>query len=174
MSAVSFRESVTTNVIKLVIMKNFILVAFLLVGITGSLQAQEIKVLPTNHETNSWPDGWHKFQLQGVTFDVEILNGRYTQGNVIWFDGTTYSGSLSGAFISGRGTYTWPNGMRYEGSFKKGNRHGKGSLILTNGQKWSGKWKENKKNGKGKIFNQEGTLVEQGVWEDDVMVGEKK
>lgn len=155
-------------------MKNLILSILVCTVGYATVQAQEIKVLPTNQETSNLPDGWHKFQLQGVTFDVEVLSGRYSQGNVVWFDGTTYSGGLSGAFITGRGTYTWPNGMRYEGSFKKGKRHGKGSLILTNGQKWSGKWKENKKNGKGKVFNEEGTLVEQGVWEDDVLVEAKR
>lgn len=134
------------------------------------VQAQEIKILPTNQETASLSDGWHKFELQGVTFDVEVLNGSYAQGNVTWFDGTTYSGKLSGAFISGRGTYTWSSGSRYEGSFKKGQRHGKGSLILANGQKWSGKWKHNKKNGKGKVFDPEGIVIKTGLWENDQFV----
>lgn len=44
--------------------------------------AQEIKVLPPNQETTSLPDGWHKFQLQGVIFDVVTLGGSYTQGSI--------------------------------------------------------------------------------------------
>ena len=151
-------------------MKKLLFTFFFALAFVAMSEAQEIKVLPTNQETASLPDGWHKFQLQGVIFDVEILGGSYTQGNVTWLDGTTYSGRLNGAFISGKGTYTWSSGSRYEGSFKKGQRHGKGSLILANGQKWSGKWKNNKKNGKGKVFDKDGAVVQQGVWEEDKLV----
>lgn len=151
-------------------MKTIIVVAFLHLGIIGTIQAQEIKILPANQEIKNWTDGWYKFQLQGVIFDVEILSGAYTQGNIAWLDGTSYSGRLNGTLISGKGTYRYSNGNRYEGSFKKGKRHGKGSLILNNGQKWSGKWKDDKKNGKGKIFNENGALVKQGVWEDDKLM----
>lgn len=154
-------------------MKNVLFLILLFFGVCTVVQAQEIKTLPTNLETRSWPDGWHKFELQGAIFDVEILAGSYTKGNVTWLDGTSYSGGLNGAFVSGRGTYTWANGSRYEGSFRKGKRHGKGSLILPNGQKWSGKWKENKKNGKGKVFDNDGNVVQQGVWENDLLVSRK-
>lgn len=119
-------------------MKKLLLLSVLFVGIFTAVHAQGIKILPTNLEVKSWPDGWHKFELQGAIFDVEILGGRYTQGVVKWLDGTTYSGRLSGAYVSGKGTYTWANGMRYEGSFKKGKRHGKGSLILITGQNGAG------------------------------------
>ncbi len=151
-------------------MKKALLTVLLTVGVLLSAGAQEIKTLPTNQETASLSDGWHKFELQGATFDVEVLGGSYRQGNVTWFDGTTYSGGLSGAFVSGRGTYTWTSGSRYEGSFKNGQRHGKGSLILKNGQKWSGKWKNDKKNGKGKVFDADGALIKEGVWENDKLV----
>ena len=151
-------------------MKKLLFTLLIFCTISFGTKAQEIKVLPTNQETARFPDGWHKFQLQGVVFDVEIISGRYTQGNVTWLDGTTYSGRLRGAFISGRGTYTWSSGSRYEGSFKRSQRHGKGSLILVNGQKWSGKWKNNKKNGKGKVFDKNGEIIKTGLWEDDQLV----
>lgn len=154
-------------------MKRTLFLVVILFGMATAMQAQEIKILPTNLETNALPDGWHKFELQGAIFDVEVLGGNYTKGKVTWFDGTSYSGGLSGAFISGKGTYTWANGSRYEGSFKKGKRHGKGSLILANGQKWSGKWKQNKKHGKGKVYDKEGEIVQQGVWEEDALVSTK-
>ena len=154
-------------------MKKILLLSVLFLGIFTTVHAQGTKTLPTNLEVSSWPDGWHKFELQGAVFDVEILGGKYAQGVVKWFDGTSYSGGLSGAFVSGRGTYTWANGVRYEGSFKKGKRHGKGSLILITGKKWSGKWKDDKKNGKGKVFDKEGNIVEQGVWENDKLVSSK-
>lgn len=142
----------------------------IVVAVTLTAAAQEIKLVPTNQETASLPDGWHQFSLQGVELDVEVLGGRYVQGNVKWLDGSNYSGGLDGPYVSGRGTYRWTSGSRYEGSFRKGERHGKGSLILANGEKWSGKWKNNKKNGKGKIFNTEGQVVQKGVWENDKLL----
>ncbi|MEL6988570.1 MAG: hypothetical protein AAGK97_12165 [Bacteroidota bacterium] len=75
--------------------------------------AQDIKTIPFNNEIRLLPNGWHKFQLQGALFDVEIAEGYYVKGNISWLDGTTYSGSLLGAFISGKGTYVWPDGRRY-------------------------------------------------------------
>lgn len=151
-------------------MKKIILILFVAVAMLSTASAQEIKNVPSNRETSSFSDGWHQFQLQGVTLDVEILSGAYTQGNVKWLDGSTYSGGLSGVYVAGRGTYTWSSGARYEGSFKKGMRHGKGSLILANGDKWSGKWKNNMKNGKGKVFDKDGNVIKKGVWENDKLV----
>ncbi len=148
-------------------MKKVILTFIFAIGIIWTSQAQQIKTIPFSRDIAQLPDGWHKFQVQGASFDVEVLGGRLIQGNVTWLDGTKYSGSLSNNYISGRGTYTWPDGRRYEGSFKKSQRSGKGSMIEKDGSKWSGKWKENKRNGKGKIFAKDGSLVSKGVWEDD-------
>lgn len=133
----------------------------------GNSNAQEIKVLPINLEVQELADGWYKFELQNIYFDVEIIQGKYNEGNIVWPDGTTYSGSLNGKYISGRGTYTWASGKRYEGAFRKSKRHGKGSLILQDGTKWSGKWKHDLKNGKGKVFNSKGIITDSGVWDND-------
>jgi len=135
--------------------------------------AQENNSITFNNDVRQLSNGWHKFQLQGATFDVEIAEGHYVKGNISWLDGTTYSGNLAGASIAGRGTYVWPDGSRYEGSFKKNKRHGKGTMIAADGSKWSGKWKHNKKNGKGKLFDAEGSVVQQGVWEEDQLIEAK-
>lgn len=161
---------VTTHYKNNIKMRKILLTLF--VGFLGlsNTTAQEINVLPANSETNNLPDGWHQFQLQGASLDVEILGGQYVQGNVKWLDGSTYSGGLNGVYVSGRGTYSWSSGTRYEGALRKGQRHGKGSLILANGNKWSGKWKNNKKNGKGKVFDKGGVILKTGVWEEDKLV----
>ena len=155
-------------------MKKILLVVSFLIATIFSTQAQDLNVIPYSTDIGQLPDGWHKFTLQGATFDVEVASGNLVKGNIIWFDGSKYSGNLAGSVISGRGTYTWPDGTRYEGSFKNNQRHGKGSMILLDNSKWSGKWKNNKKNGKGKQFDTEGEIVQQGVWESDEYVGAKK
>jgi len=147
------------------------MIALLFVGLT---QAQNLKTVPYNSEVRQLNDGWHQFSLQDATLDVEIQGGHYVKGNIVWLDGSTYSGSLSGALISGRGSYTWPDGSKYEGTFRKNNRHGKGSMIAADGSKWSGKWKHNAKNGKGKFFDIQGVVAQKGIWENDVYMGEKK
>ena len=111
------------------------------------------------------PNGWHKFQLQGVLFDVEVIDQVYVKGNIKWSDGSLYSGSLGSKGISGRGTYIWPNGERYEGSSRNNKRHGKGTMYYKNGTKFSGKWRENIQHGKGKLFDVNNEVVQHGTWE---------
>lgn len=154
-------------------MKKIFLAISLIVTIVFSLQAQTIKAIPFSPDIAQLPDGWHTFTLQGASFDVEVASGNLVNGNISWFDGTKYSGDLSGSVISGRGTYTWPDGTRYEGSFKNNQRHGKGSMILLDRSKWSGKWRHNKKNGKGKQFDTSGEIVQQGVWVENEFVDSK-
>ncbi len=119
------------------------------------------------------PNGWHKFQLQGVVFDVEITDRAFVKGNIKWFDGSTYSGSLGRKGISGRGTYTWPNGERYEGATRNNMRHGKGTMYWEDGTKFSGKWRENKQHGKGKLFDANGEVVKSGIWQKGTFIDKK-
>ena len=154
-------------------MKKIFLIVSLVAVTFLNVQAQTINAIPFSPDIAQLPDGWHKFTLQGASFDVEVASGNLVKGNIIWFDGTKYSGNLAGSLISGRGTYTWSDGTRYEGSFKNNERHGKGSMILVDNSKWSGKWKHNKKNGKGKQFNSSGEIVQQGVWAENEFVAPK-
>ncbi|MFY0631673.1 MAG: hypothetical protein JXR05_15015 [Flavobacteriaceae bacterium] len=114
-------------------------------------------------------DGWHKFSLKGVKYDVKVMDHRFVRGNIYWLDGATYSGSLGSKGMRGKGTYTWANGLRYEGSMKNNQRHGKGTLYLKDGSKFTCKWKENKKHGKGTAYNADGKVVKTGVWIEGVL-----
>jgi hypothetical protein len=143
-------------------------------GMVVTTHAQAFNTIPTSQEFKLLADGWYKFSLEGTSFDVEIKSGKLVKGNIKWFDGATYSGTLAGTELSGKGTYVWEDGSRYEGSFKKHMRHGKGSLIKTDGTKWSGKWKENLKNGKGKIFDANGNVLEEGIWASNEILASKK
>ncbi|WP_394971805.1 hypothetical protein [uncultured Croceitalea sp.] len=155
-------------------MKKIALVLLFAFGTTLSIQAQEFNTIPTSQEFKLLADGWYKFSLEGTSFDVEIKAGKFVKGNIKWFDGATYSGTLAGTELSGKGTYVWKDGSKYEGSFKKHMRHGKGSLTKADGTKWSGKWKENLKNGKGKIFDANGNVLEEGTWASNELVANKK
>ena len=155
-------------------MKKIFFTFLMSIGFSLGIQAQEFNFIPSSIDIKALTDGWYKYDLQGTSFDVEIKAGKLTQGNIKWFDGSTYSGTLADTELSGKGTYVWPDGSRYEGAFKKHQRHGKGSFIDAKGIKWSGKWKANQKNGKGKIFDAEGAIIKEGVWSANELVTNKK
>jgi hypothetical protein len=155
-------------------MKKIVLILVFTFGLVITTQAQAFNTIPSSQEFKKLDDGWYKFSLEGTTFDVEVKAGKLVKGNIKWFDGSSYSGTLNGTELSGKGTYIWQNGSKYEGSFKKHMRHGKGSLTMADGTKWSGKWKENLKNGKGKIFDADGNIVEEGTWSSNEILASKK
>ncbi len=145
-------------------MRNFFILSILCSSFSLFNYAQTINSIPTK-AAQILPNGWHKFQLSGVVYDVEIKERAFVKGNIKWFDGSTYSGSLGSKGISGKGTYTWANGERYEGSLKNNERHGKGTMYWKDGTKFSGKWRENKQHGKGKLFDANGVVVKIGTWQ---------
>ncbi len=132
--------------------------------LSTGLFSQTFNSIPMDWEISQLPNGWYKFKLDGVAFDVEVEFGKYKKGNISWLDGSTYSGDLNGVHITGKGSYTWPDGSQYQGSFRRHQRHGKGSQIAKDGSKWSGKWKNDQKNGKGTTFDTNGAIVQYGVW----------
>ncbi|GGI55707.1 hypothetical protein [Winogradskyella haliclonae] len=150
-------------------MKKIISLLTIILTLNSFSYAQELNVIVPGTAKNI-PDGWHKFTFQGTKFDVEVKAETLTEGNIVWFDQSIYSGSLKGYDISGKGTYVWPNRERYEGTFRNNMRHGKGTMFYKDGSRHYGKWKNNKKNGKGQEYNKSGELVKDGIWENDVFV----
>ncbi|MCC1483931.1 MORN repeat-containing protein [Winogradskyella immobilis] len=153
-------------------MKKVISILVVLISINFASNAQEINGIPPGSARNL-PDGWHVFQNQGATFDVEVLGKKLTQGTIVWFDKSKYSGTLSGDNITGKGTYVWKDGQRYEGYFKDDKRHGKGTMYYADGTKHYGKWKNHVKHGKGQTYAKDGSLITDGVWENGKLVKEK-
>ena len=142
------------------------LFALLLISTFSSAQSS----LSLHHYRN----GWHKFTVKGVFYDVEVTNGSLnTTGNVIWPDGSKYSGTWLNNQISGLGTYTWPNGDRYEGSFRNGQPNGHGTMYWTEGRKYAGKWRGGLRHGKGKQWDADGNRIK-GEWQNDELVGLKE
>ncbi len=124
-------------------------------------------------EISSLSDGWHKFDIDGIMFDVQTVNGYILRGNAIYPDGTRYSGSWSSNQFSGPGTLTWANGDRYEGKFSNGERSGYGTMYWENGDKYGGRWRGGLRSGKGKMWYADGKFVK-GIWEKGKLVTTKK
>lgn len=153
-------------------MKKVISAIVILMTIGFTSNAQEINGVPPGG-ARGLADGWYTYQDQGTTFDVEVIGKKLTQGTIVWFDQSKYSGTLTGYTITGKGTYTWKDGQRYEGYFKDDKRHGKGTMYYLDGTKHYGKWKNHLKHGKGQTYDKDGVLIKDGIWENGILVKEK-
>ncbi|MEO1049270.1 MAG: hypothetical protein AAFX87_01500 [Bacteroidota bacterium] len=149
-------------------MKRLSLLLLILITSAVSLMAQD------NPQKLNLPNGWNRFTINGIYYDVEIQDGRiHGKGNVTWPDGSSYSGAWNNNQISGPGTYKWSNGDRYEGSFRNNKRHGYGTMYWNDGSKYGGVWKEDKRHGKGRMWHTDGKF-EKGLWADNQYLGPKK
>jgi len=63
--------------------------------------------------------------------------------DLIWDDGSTYSGEHVKGFPHGIGKMTMNNGDVYKGDFVNGMRHGLGELTFSNGTQLTGRFENN-------------------------------
>ena len=70
--------------------------------------------------------------------------------------------------MHGEGEYIWEDGKSYSGTFRNDKRHGYGEFLWPSGKVYKGNWKDGKMHGKGEL-NKDGNSVS-GVWEN----GKKK
>ena len=52
--------------------------------------------------------------------------------------------------------------------FNNGIINGQGTFINNNGEKYVGNFEANKKNGYGKLFDKNGTLIKEGIWDNGI------
>ena len=79
----------------------------------------------------------------------------------------------SGYFHNCYGTYTHPDGGKYIGEWKDNNRNGQGTFTFASGSKWVGAWENNNLNGYAITYYADGSINQEGVFKDDVLVEEK-
>lgn len=93
------------------------------------------------------------------------------QDTLTFSDGARYVGELRDGKLNGKGTYAWPDGAKYVGEFNDDKRHGQGSYTWPDGSKYVGEWRDNKPNGQGTHYSADGTILQSGIWENNVIVG---
>lgn len=86
-------------------------------------------------------------------------------------DGTKYVGELRDGKQNGQGTYTWLDGKKYVGEWRDSKCHGQGTYTWSNGEKHVGEFKDGKRHGQGIEYRANGTILQSGIWENDVYVG---
>ncbi len=133
----------------------------------------------------------------GRTFVGEYQNGNIAFGTLSLLNGETYTGAFSNNLPHGNGTYKFRNGTEYVGSFVQGKFEGLGTMVYPNGDVYSGSFSENKRNGSGTLtrtdgrrdvgdwkndemwgkgtrFGKDGSIQEQGYFENGVLTGDIK
>lgn len=97
--------------------------------------------------------------------DNNMANGT---GTGIWEStGGVYKGEWRNNQRHGLGVYTWADGEQYEGEFKEDKREGKGSYTWPSGERYEGNWKNNQRYGQGTLYDLDGNISYEGLWEDD-------
>lgn len=90
------------------------------------------------------------------------------KGTGIWeASGSTYKGDWAENERHGHGVYIWKDGVRYEGDFRNDKREGKGAYFWPSGERYVGQWKNNQRNGEGILYDKDGNITYQGLWEND-------
>lgn len=78
---------------------------------------------------------------------------------------------LVGDCKDGYGKLVYKNGDTYIGQFKDGKSHGQGICVYSNpdlkGMKYVGSWKAGKIEGEGRMYQADGTVKQQGIWENN-------
>lgn len=93
-------------------------------------------------------------------------NGQFT---VTYANGDKYVGEFKENVFNGQGTWTRATGV-YVGQFKDGQATGLATWTTPSGDKYVGEFKDGKYNGQGVYYNSDGSIAEQGIYENDVLV----
>ncbi len=117
--------------------------------------------------------------IYGQTFGQSILPPCQGGDMAFWsdcrgtftaFDGSKYLGEWKNNKQSGQGVMTFPDGDKYVGEFLDGEINGQGTYFFSNGEKHIGQYKDGKLNGKASKFDKTSKIIEQGIYEDDVLI----
>ena len=104
------------------------------------------------------------------------LNG---QGTLTFADGSKYVGEFKNSMRHGQGTMTFADGDKYVGEYKDGKPHGQGTIYFLaenkiKGEKFVGKFKNGKRHGQGLHTHTDGTVYQEGTWENGEFLYAKK
>ena len=174
-------------------MKNLLryLVFALMVGVAC---AQSNLPVCQGSDTTKWSNctGTKTFP-NGTKYVGEFRDGKvHGQGTVTFPDGSKYVGEFRDGKESGQGTYTYANGDKHVGEHKDGKYNGQGTYTHANGNKYVGEYKDGmrkqgtytdadgskyvgefkdgKYNGEGTLYSSNGSIINQGIWADNIFI----
>ena len=149
-------------------------------NVPGEQVTEQRVVLPSGWEglytgalVGGKPEGDGTFVWEsGSTYTGTWANGiRSGQGTFTWATGDKYTGQWLNDKKNGRGTLTWASGSKYVGEYKDDLMDGQGTYTWASGDQYVGGWKDDKRDGQGTVYNADGTVQQQGQWQDGEFVG---
>jgi hypothetical protein len=134
----------------------------------------------SRYETRSWTDclGTHTYADE-YKYVGEWKDGkRNGQGTYYYladnqFKGDKYVGEFKYGKYYGQGTLTYANGDKYVGEFSN-KPNGQGTYTYAEGHKYVGEFRDDKPNGQGIRYNADGTVYQEGIFENGKFLSAKK
>ena len=147
----------------------------------GSVHAQSNLPTCQGIEVSRWTNCFGSVvYAKGNKYVGEFKDGKFNgQGTFFYlandqFKDHRYVGDFKDGKRNGQGTFTLANGDKYAGAFKDEKRNGQGTFTLANGIKYVGAWKDDKSHGLGAIFASNGSVTNEGIWNNGEFIGSEK
>ena len=96
-------------------------------------------------------------------------DGNISNSEIVFTDGTKYTGECEKSCISGTGTMEYTNGDKYVGEFLEGKKSGTGVYKWKSGDKYDGEWEADKMSGTGTYKYKNGVKAS-GTFENNLFV----
>ena len=104
-------------------------------------------------------------QYMGHTYVGGFKSSKFDGSGTYTFpDGRKYVGEWKDDKQNGQGAWTWANGVKYIGEWKDGQPNGVGNEIQLNGEKYVGEFKDGLKSGRGVNYNNNGLVINSGIF----------
>lgn len=111
-------------------------------------------VLDGAFEGNCFKNGSYTFENESGNYIINYVSGNMDSAEIVFSDGTSYSGECADGQISGYGEMIYPNGDTYKGYYFGGKRNGTGKYTWSIGDSYDGEWNTDEMSGTGRyIFN---------------------
>jgi hypothetical protein len=122
------------------------------------------------------PGGYGTAYDTNKDYSATWVMGHLLAGNaeIRYYNGEKFTGNINTKVQPLSGTYTWPGGISFTGEFKNGIPTGVGLFVLRGGDFYSGYVKDTFMNGYGKLYNADGILIKEGIWQSNKFLQDKK
>ena len=123
-------------------------------------------------EQNCFVNGACTFTNETGSYTLTYKSAVIDKAEIIYSDGTTYTGECDSENLNGQGTMTFTSSDQYTGSFENGLRNGQGVYTWASGEKYDGSWEKDLMSGTGTYTFVNKSYVS-GTFEDNVFVDGK-
>jgi hypothetical protein len=108
--------------------------------------------------------------------NAQCIEGNCNNGTgiMVMASGDKYNGEFRDGQRNGKGTYVWKSGAKYQGGWLNDKMHGQGTYIYPDRRYYKGEFSMGNKHGSGTLFKEDGTIIQKGIWKNDVYMENSK